>query len=163
MAVEEQALDSFGNLVFSVIRFWKRTGSWPEMITIVSHAFKEARFMELHVPAMRWPRDRVRFVGVDPEYMDEGKSEFDEDRAQSVRSGERERGFKEWERDPMGKEDRLWEKRRMRNFWMVGQLLFDGEEESEKSGVKSCILRSNEQVEESLIDKRQPWEEVIKG
>ncbi|TVY57789.1 Uncharacterized protein LSUE1_G010284, partial [Lachnellula suecica] len=59
LLLEQQALDSFGNLVFSIILFWKQTGNWPEMITIVSHAFKEARFMELHVPAMRWPLEKV--------------------------------------------------------------------------------------------------------
>jgi len=156
--LEEQALDSFANLVFSVILFWKKTRGWPEMITIVSHAFKEARFMELHVSTMKWPREKMRFVGVDPEYMVEGSSEFDAERRESVRIGEMERGFKEWDSDPTGKGEILSGKRRGRNPWMVGQLLFESEEEREKSGVKSELLGKYEVIEELLVEGRQPWE-----
>jgi hypothetical protein len=156
--LEEQALDSFANLVFGVLLFWKKTGSWPETISIVSHAFKEARFMELHVPAMKWQRERVRFVGVDPEYMVERSPEFDAERMESVRVGERERGFKEWESDPTGKGERLSGKRKGRNPWGVSQLILGGEEERKKSGVKSEILRKEQVVGEMLVEGRQPWE-----
>jgi len=156
--LEEQALDSFGNLVYSVILFWKKTGRWPEMITIVSHAFKEGRFMELHVPAMRWPRERVRFVGVDPGYMIEGSAEFDAVRTEEVRRGERERGYKEWERDPTGRGGKLREKRKGRNPWQCGQLHFAIEEDRRRSCVKSEVLRHDEAIEEALSEQSQPWE-----
>lgn len=156
--LEEQALDSFGNLVHSVILFWKERGRWPERITVVSHAFKEARFMELHVPAMRWPRERVRFVGVDPGYMVEGRPEFDAVRSEEVRRGERERGFKEWERDPTGRGESLRGKRKGRNPLRSGQLFFSNEEERERSGVKSEILKEDGMVEEVLLEQTQPWE-----
>jgi hypothetical protein len=63
--VEEQALDSFANVLFSILRFWRETGRFPEKVTIVSHAFKKDRFVELHIPAIRFPRERVVFLGID--------------------------------------------------------------------------------------------------
>lgn len=71
------------------IGFWRATGKWPEMVTVVSHEFKRARFMDLHIRAMRWPRERVEFLGVDPVYMDKESEEWDEVRASEVRKGER--------------------------------------------------------------------------
>ena len=47
--LDEQALDSFANLVFGTVRFWKSVGRWPERITIVSHAFKRERFLGVHI------------------------------------------------------------------------------------------------------------------
>jgi hypothetical protein len=63
--LEEKALDSFGNLVHGVVRFWKEVGAWPESITVVSHGFKRERFLGLHVKALRWPGERVGFLGID--------------------------------------------------------------------------------------------------
>jgi len=49
------------------LRFAHLTGGhYPHHITIVSHAFKRRRFLELHVPAIQWGVGRVSFVGVDP-------------------------------------------------------------------------------------------------
>lgn len=45
--LEENALDSLQNLLFSILEFWKKEGRWPERITIISMGFKEKRFMEL--------------------------------------------------------------------------------------------------------------------
>lgn len=70
--------------------FWRETGGrWPDMITIISHEFKRQRFLDLHIVAMRWPRQRVLFVGIDPVYMIETSKEWDEARTKEVRSGER--------------------------------------------------------------------------
>jgi len=102
----------------------------------------------------------VRFVGVDPEYMDEGSVGFDAERCASVRRGEKERGFGEWEKDLMGTGEKLRGKRRERNPWKVSQLFFESEEERGKSGVKSEVLRG-EVVEEVLVEDRKPWEGVI--
>ncbi|TVY32043.1 Uncharacterized protein LSUB1_G008311, partial [Lachnellula subtilissima] len=32
--LEEQALDSFANLVFGVLCFWREVGKWPETVTV---------------------------------------------------------------------------------------------------------------------------------
>lgn len=158
IGLEEQALDSFGNLVFSVVAFWKRTGSWPGKITIISHGFKRERFLELHVPAMGWPRERVEFVGIDPGYMREGSGEWDGERAEGVRRGERERGTRVWEGDRFGVGMVLRGKRRERNHWGTGQLLFESEEERVRSGIRSEVVDYGDGLEERLKDERQPWE-----
>src|SRR5437762_1472400 len=36
--IEDRALDSFHNVIFSLALFWRREGAWPERVTIVSHA-----------------------------------------------------------------------------------------------------------------------------
>ena len=63
---ETNALDSYQNLIFSIARFHQVTGNYPEKITIVSFTFKEERFVTLHAKAIRFPRDRISFIGVDP-------------------------------------------------------------------------------------------------
>jgi len=160
--LEEQALDSFGNLLFSVINFWRKTGNWPGKITVVSHEFKRARFEELHVKALRWSRGKFEFVGVDPGYMLEESPESDTSRTSEVREGERERGFGAWEKDLYGAGDELRGKRWKRNCWLVGQDLFVSEEERKKSAVRTKWVECEEGgmrfLEEVLLDEEQPWE-----
>ncbi|KAK5285090.1 hypothetical protein LTR16_004769, partial [Cryomyces antarcticus] len=43
--LEEYATDSFQNLLFSILRFRRAVGTWPRMITVVTHAFKAERFL----------------------------------------------------------------------------------------------------------------------
>jgi hypothetical protein len=162
--VEEQALDSFANLVFSIILFWKRTGRWPRKITLVSHGFKRERFMKLHFPALRFPISRVEFVGVNPGFMTEGSEEFDRERAEMVGRDSDMRGFGEWDIDRLGVGESLRGKRVRRNPWGVRQEFFESEEERESSGVKSEIVewvdgKGRVVREEVLKDERQPWEE----
>lgn len=158
--LEEQALDSFGNFMFGILRFWKETGKWPEKITIVSHEFKRKRFLDLHVKAARWPRDRVDFLGIDPTYMVKGSAEWDEQRAEEVWRGERERGYKAWESDLRGTGDELRRKRRARNCWGVRQVWFETVEERVRGGVKTRVVRGENGVEEEVLsDERQPWED----
>lgn len=159
--VEEQALDSFANILFSLLLFWKRTRTWPEKITIISHAFKRERFMELHIPALRFPLSKVGFLGIDPGYMDPCSSEYDEARAEEVRRGSRENGYAEWERDPLGTGKVLSGKRRGRNPWAVSQKWFEEENERGISGVKSRGVGNESEdgaEEEFLSSERQPWE-----
>ena len=164
IVLEEQALDSCANLVFSLVRFWKITGRWPEKISIISHEFKKERFIELHVTAMRWPVERVQFVGIDPAYMRTESEDYDARRTQEVRDGERKWGFGSWECDLWGIGESLRGKRRARNCWRVGQELFRTEEERTRSGVKSNLVEYKDEkmeiaMEEVLLDERQPWED----
>jgi hypothetical protein len=159
IALEEQALDSSGNLIFSAMLFWKRTGQWPAKITIVSHEFKRERFLDLHVGAMRWPRAKVEYLGIDPVYMTEASREWDGERTQAVRKGEKERGLGVWEKDRFGTGQFLRGKRRERNHWQVGQMLFGSEGERLRSQVRSEIMEYEDGLrEEVLKDERQPWE-----
>lgn len=60
---EEFSLDSFQNLLFGLCRFREFTGEFPERLTVVGWRFKAARF-DLHREAVRFPRQRFHYEGV---------------------------------------------------------------------------------------------------
>ena len=62
--IEDAALDSFQNVLFSITRFRELTGVYPIRITVVGHDFKRCRFKDLHRIALRWPRLRFTYEGV---------------------------------------------------------------------------------------------------
>jgi hypothetical protein len=64
---EDHALDSFQNFLFSIARFHEYTGRYPTEVTIVGYEFKRARFTDLHRAALRWPIEKFRYIGVDPD------------------------------------------------------------------------------------------------
>lgn len=64
MTIEDAALDSFQNVLFSIARFRELTGAYPTRITVVGHGFKRRRFEELHRLAIRWPKLRFTYEGV---------------------------------------------------------------------------------------------------
>ncbi|KAK7900365.1 hypothetical protein LTR67_004111 [Exophiala xenobiotica] len=68
--------------------------SWPTKLTIVSHEFKRARFLELHLPAIAWNREETVFVGIDPP--------FDKTRMAEIEEGDRLRGYGAWKGDLYG-------------------------------------------------------------
>lgn len=70
VTTEEDALDSFQNLLFSIARFHEYTGRYPTKITIVGYEMKRRRFEELHRAAIRWPRERFEYIGIDAEGQD---------------------------------------------------------------------------------------------
>ncbi|KAJ5651809.1 hypothetical protein N7507_009235, partial [Penicillium longicatenatum] len=49
---EDLATDSYQNVLFSLLRFRLDTGVYPQRVTVVTHEFKRARFMECHFPAL---------------------------------------------------------------------------------------------------------------
>lgn len=53
--IEDFALDSFDNLLYSVCRFREFTGDYPRRITVAGWGFKAARFTDLHRAAIRFP------------------------------------------------------------------------------------------------------------
>lgn len=69
------ATDSYQNLLFSLIQFRVYTGVYPERVTVVTHEFKRARFMQCHFPAVGLvpvgsERDdytqKVEVIGINP-------------------------------------------------------------------------------------------------
>ncbi|KAF2296582.1 hypothetical protein GH714_000346 [Hevea brasiliensis] len=60
---EENARDSFENLLFSVCRFRELTGTYPKNITVVSYNFKKERFSHLHRSAIGFPDSRFFYYG----------------------------------------------------------------------------------------------------
>lgn len=106
---EEYATDSFENLMFSICRFKEVTGSYPTKITVISFTFKQTRFQTLHAPALRWPAQQFKYIGVDPP----ASTGFDLDFATQ---GEQQNAAKPFEKDPYGCHTPiLQEKRKSRN------------------------------------------------
>ncbi|CAG8504237.1 10945_t:CDS:2 [Ambispora leptoticha] len=63
---EEYARDSYENLLFSICRFYELTGHYPRNVTVVGFGFKRRRFLELHRAAVKFPKERFNYVGIDP-------------------------------------------------------------------------------------------------
>ncbi|KAK4627080.1 hypothetical protein CLAFUW4_04404 [Fulvia fulva] len=147
--LEQLATDSYQNLLFSVIRFRQLTGDYPTNITVVTHAFKERRFLELHAPAIKWPHHRIRVQGVNPP--------FTLDELNFTQRGEHERAYRFFAADPYGVRMPLLQKRLERNWntdkahvflgWklepqIIGLLEWQG-------GVSGC----------ETFPRRLPWED----
>ena len=66
VSTEDFAKDSFENLVFSVARFFEITNTWPEKIVVVGFEFKRKRWEEIHRKAIKWPKEKFEYVGIDP-------------------------------------------------------------------------------------------------
>lgn len=62
---EPHARDSFENVLFSLVRSHMVSGQFPTSLTIVGFAFKEHRFVLLHLEALQWT-GRVRYCGNSP-------------------------------------------------------------------------------------------------
>ncbi|KAL1747074.1 hypothetical protein HDZ31DRAFT_80770 [Schizophyllum fasciatum] len=105
---EDYALDSFQNLLFSIARFHEYTGRYPEQITVVGYEMKRARFVELHRRALRWPKDKFHYIGVDPEGEENA----------AAAEGEKQNGYLPYTTDTYGCHSVLLAKRRKRNQFM---------------------------------------------
>ncbi|KAJ2985320.1 hypothetical protein NUW58_g5600 [Xylaria curta] len=148
---EERALDSYSNVLFSIVQFWSIYGVWPTQLTIVSHAFKRERLVDCHCGAVRFPLNRVGFVGVDPPGMADGSNK-------AAIPGVAE-AVNQWKGDPHGRGVVLSSKRLRRNPWGTSQTLFSTEDERIRSGVRSQILGDGQ---EYLIDGvPQPWSDEL--
>lgn len=127
--LEERALDSYHNVLFSLTRFHAHVGAWPATVTLVSHDFKQPR-LRAHCRAIGYPPARVAFVGIDPPAMaapGPGRGEAadrDQARRQAAWNGVA-RAAEEWEADPHGRGPGLAGKRRARNPWDVWQGVFE--------------------------------------
>ncbi|KAH9597908.1 hypothetical protein LSM04_006066 [Trypanosoma melophagium] len=61
---EEFARDSYENLLFSIARFYEVTGRFPERIIVVGWKHKEKRFSTYHREAIRFPRSKFTYIGL---------------------------------------------------------------------------------------------------
>ncbi|KAF2224112.1 pyridoxal-phosphate dependent enzyme-domain-containing protein [Elsinoe ampelina] len=108
-ATEQHATDSYQNLLFSILEFRRVVGAYPERVTVVTHKFKITRFIELHAPAIRWPAERIRVIGIDPEWCDE------EERFSTIKL-EMTMAVEPFRADPHGIKDPLAAKRLQRQW-----------------------------------------------
>jgi len=142
---ETDATDSYQNLLFSIIEFRKRVHHYPNTITVITHAFKSDRFLQLHGPAIRWPQDRLRVLGINPP--------FSQSELEQVQKAEHENAFALFRKDPHGngrplddkRRERGWDERRLRD-------MSRGLEMSVK------MLLSYGYLEDFLHLKKLPWE-----
>lgn len=143
--VEERALDSHQNILFSVVQFWRNCGSiWPSRLTVVSHAFKRRRLTDEHCAAISFPLEHVDFIGINPPTVPPVLPQ--EEAAVEV-----------WRGDPHGLAEPLREKRRARNRWGVDQTLFLSDDERRRSGIKTELIDDGK--EEVLVDGGlRPWQ-----
>ncbi|KAK0635156.1 Mur ligase [Bombardia bombarda] len=163
--LEERALDSYYNILFSIIEFWRCHAVWPERLTIVSHAFKRTRLVDAHCAAIGFPLNHIDFVGINPPGVDSlgpvpgsvnvaADGHVLHDKATAMLGVQLAVG--QWAEDPHGVGEALAEKRRMRNCWKVDQRLFLSAEERVRSGVHTRMLQDRG---EALVDddEARPW------
>lgn len=118
--LEERALDSYHNILFSRSLIYSRFKRWPTHISVVSHGFKKERLVDGHCSAIGLDLDRVNFIGIDPPGMvaaSKGQDKEDAMKGVSLALGE-------WKDDPHGTGEVLAGKRAKRNPWGVWQGYF---------------------------------------
>lgn len=143
--LEENATDSFQNLLFSILLFRRTTGNYPETITVITHAFKTERFMMSHANAIRWPQESIRVQGINP-VMSVGDYE-------NTLSGEK-RAFDSWKEDLYGARPPLSSKRDQRGWQKTSMnALGDGLEEE----VKKLLKYDGGENGETLFEGALPW------
>lgn len=142
ISAEIHATDSYQNLLFSILHFHTLTTNYPTRIMLISHAFKRARFLDLHCRAIRWPLPKLSYIGIDPPEDVTPRHELEK--------GELERGFGIWEGDLYGVGSVLGKKR-------------------EKRGWQDCALEMVGKVREKSVIELLEWrggadgKEVYKG
>lgn len=154
-------MDSYYNILFSIVLFWRVHHVWPRYLTLVSHAFKRSRLVDAHCVAIAFPLGRVRFVGINPPGIGpaEGANGVALDGQVSTEKAEAMRGVTQvvdhWAEDPHGAGEVLAGKRRQRNPWKVDQRLFLSDDERLRSNIKTRLLDDGG---EALLDgEDMPW------
>ncbi|KAF4784998.1 DUF218 domain-containing protein [Colletotrichum scovillei] len=172
------ALDSYHNILHSLLLFRRLYGTYPRTLTVVSHAFKRPRIVDGHCAAIGFPLDQVRYVGIDPPGMKgagagagaasvtttgAAGAEINEENHGNDGGGNGSKagaiaGVKhaadEWTIDPHGVGPSLAGKRRARNPWGSEDTLFASEEERRQSGLVTRIIEGHEALVE---DAKRPW------
>ncbi|PLN84736.1 hypothetical protein BDW42DRAFT_30590 [Aspergillus taichungensis] len=121
---EIHAVDSYQNILFSLLHFRRATGAYPQRISVVTHEFKRPRFMKWHFPALGLRPiagsltsadvddsrldAKVRVIGINP--PEEIAS------LEGLLAGEGKSGIGLWRDDPYGVLGELAAKRRKRGW-----------------------------------------------
>lgn len=148
-STEEYATDSYQNLLFSLLRFRQIIGRYPNSITVITHAFKEQRFLELHGPAIKWPAFRLRVQGINPPFT---RAELDE-----TCEGEFKRGYEAFKMDPYGVQEPLAAKRRARGWAPAINAIFATQ--NIEPEVMELLLWEGGENGMKIFPGRLPWEE----
>ena len=146
--LEESATDSFQNLLFSIVLFKKTVGQYPGRITVISHAFKSRRFLDLHAPAIRWPTQRIAIQGINPP--------FSADDLDMAEEGERSKAYEDFVNDPYGTGRALLQKRQSRG-WTEGSL--GSLAENLEPGVQNLLFWKGGESGKEIYQHDLPWAE----
>jgi hypothetical protein len=112
--LEEAARDSYENLLFSLCRFFEVTGRYPHMVTVVGFDFKKDRIGRVHRDAIRFPPERLDYVGIDYPLegpFGEGYKEKHADWLRQATQGEKRYASSLFQTDLYGCNDQLLQKR----------------------------------------------------
>jgi len=115
ISTEEFARDSFENVLFSLSRFYEITERYPERITIPGFEFKRSRFLDHHFPALKFPVNKVNYIGVDPRPNYTKGSLEHEKYFNDLANAEKKNALTLFEQDPFGTGIVLSKKRKNRN------------------------------------------------
>jgi hypothetical protein len=148
-ATEEVATDSYQNLLFSIVRFRQLNGAYPENISVITHGFKESRFLDLHAMAIKWPAHRIRVQGINPPFT---RKEFD-----ATAKGELENAYQLFEQNPYGVNPPLREKREKRRWGKgsIEKVMFPGIEPE----VVRLLNWDGGKSGTEIFSERLPWED----
>jgi hypothetical protein len=146
--LEEAATDSYQNLLFSILAFRRHVGVYPSKVTVITHAFKERRFLELHGPAIKWPAQRIRVQGLN--------TPFTWAELKDVWQSEEKRGYDVFVEDPYGVRPPLSEKRISRH-WKAAAIEELSFPELEPEVKKLLEWEGGESGREIFLEKL-PWE-----
>ena len=141
-------MDSYQNLLFSILRFHVMTKRYPSHITLTSHEFKKRRFLELHAPAIQWPNNSISFRGIDPPEHVVPR--------EVLEAGEFKRGYKAFEIDRYGAGEYLQGKRNVRGWKNehVGELW----NAAMGIGVLELLSWSGGASGQEIFPKQLPWQ-----
>lgn len=106
MIVEEYALDSFENVLYSICRFSEMTNVYPNHISIIGFEFKRTRFEVLHLPSIRFKS--FEYIGIDP-------TSVLPEQMISAQQGELQNSYQPFEKDLYGCHGSLKQKKLDRN------------------------------------------------
>ncbi|KAK5719610.1 hypothetical protein LTR17_015324 [Elasticomyces elasticus] len=146
-SLDDYATDSYQNLLFSILRYRQHIGRYPEYVTVVTHAFKERRFLELHAKAIKWPSSRIRVQGLNPP--------FTLQELEQTQQLEHKRAHELFVNDPYSSRPPLAEKRRARkwNSAVIDKLTAD-------ASVKRLLAWEGGKSGHEVFPGTLPWEEI---
>ncbi|KFY19462.1 hypothetical protein V493_07953, partial [Pseudogymnoascus sp. VKM F-4281 (FW-2241)] len=136
--LEERAMDSLQNIMFSLIEFNRKYKNFPEEMTVISYEIKRTRFETLHFKTAKemilqssQPETDVSwqgtptFIGLDPLEL---RLPSKADKVKALMELEA-HIFNVWRRSPFGLSDELMNRKEERNVWDIDlsyQLVFAG-------------------------------------
>ncbi|MCJ1475152.1 hypothetical protein MMC13_003812 [Lambiella insularis] len=159
--LDTYAVDSYQNLLFPLLAFCHLTnGEPPAQITIVSHSFKRQRFLDLHCRALRWPLEKVRFVGINPDTGVEYRAGVSQDmvyKREAIERGE-EKARKLWTEDLYGVGGELGKKREQRGWMGPEAVLRDWGSEDEEQWMRGLVEWSGGESGVEVYRGWLPWD-----